>query len=392
MEERKQEMRNYLIKRLAQNVLTFFLFLTIVYFVMDAQPGDFADIYLSNPRLTAEQRQALRASMGLDQPVYVRYVLWLRDFFQGDLGISFSNYPRPVLDVIAERAPRTLTLFLTSTLVSFYLGFSAGKVLAWRRGGLVEYVATVGGVTLYTVFTPWFGLMMIWIFAYSLRLLPIGKFVDPVLWQNAPVDANYVFVRMLLTALISSLLLFIWLLATQKLDPITKRRTRWIGYIVLLAGIVGYWAFFTGGAALYALDILRHLILPVMTLALISFAGTMLLTRNSMLETLREDYILTAHAKGLPEKIVRDRHAARNAMLPVVTSLVFSLAFALDGGVITETIFSWPGMGLTLLNAAQLEDIPMAIGGLVFTGILALTAHLAADILYAYLDPRIRYS
>jgi peptide/nickel transport system permease protein len=188
------------------------------------------------------------------------------------------------------------------------------------------------------------------------------------------------------------LLLFIWLLATQKLDPITKRRTRWIGYVVLLAGIVGYWALFTEGAALYALDILRHLILPVMTLALISFAGTMLLTRNSMLETLREDYILTAHAKGLPEKVVRDRHAARNAMLPVVTSLVFSLAFALDGGVITETIFSWPGMGLTLLNAAQLEDIPMAIGGLVFTGILALTAHLAADILYAYLDPRIRYS
>jgi peptide/nickel transport system permease protein len=125
---------------------------------------------------------------------------------------------------------------------------------------------------------------------------------------------------------------------------------------------------------------------------LISFAGTMLLTRNSMLETLREDYIMAARAKGLPEHVVRDKHAARNAMLPVVTSFVFSMAFALDGGVITETVFSWPGMGLTLLTAAVAQDIPMAIGALVFTGALALTAHLVADIMYAYLDPRIRYT
>jgi len=118
----------------------------------------------------------------------------------------------------------------------------------------------------------------------------------------------------------------------------------------------------------------------------------MLLTRNSMLETLREDYIMTARAKGLPEKVVRDKHAARNAMLPVITAFVFSLAATLDGGVITETVFSWPGMGLTLLTAATTEDIPMAIGALVFTGGLALTAHLVADILYAYLDPRIRYA
>jgi peptide/nickel transport system permease protein len=111
-----------------------------------------------------------------------------------------------------------------------------------------------------------------------------------------------------------------------------------------------------------------------------------------MLETLREDYILTARAKGLSEKVVRDKHAARNAMLPVVTALVFSLAFALDGGVITESVFSWPGMGRTIVGAVQVSDIPTAIGGLVFTGALALTAHLVADILYVYLDPRVRYS
>jgi peptide/nickel transport system permease protein len=145
-------------------------------------------------------------------------------------------------------------------------------------------------------------------------------------------------------------------------------------------------------AARYALDILHHLILPILTLATVSFAGSMLLTRNSMLETLREDFVMAARAKGLPDHVVRDKHAARNAMLPVVTAFVFSLALAIDGGVVTETIFSWPGMGQTLLQAVSRKDIPLAIGGLIFGGSLALTAHLVADILYAYLDPRIRYS
>lgn len=383
-------MRAYLTKRLAQILLTFFMFLTMVYILVDAQPGDYGSVYFSNPRLTAEQRQQLKANLGLDKPVLVRYGIWLKNFFSGDLGISFSNYPRPVFDVIKERAPRTITLFLSATVVSFYLGFLAGKVLAWKRGGLLEYATTIGGVTLYTVFTPWFGLMMIWIFAFNLKLFPIGKFINPLLWREAPVDANYVFGRMLITALLASVVLFVWLLYTRRFSPRTRRLTQWIGVGVVLLGISGYW--YSTGVGRLAADILHHLILPIMTLALISFAGTMLLTRNSMLETLREDYIMAARAKGLPEKTIRDKHAARNAMLPVVTSFVFALAFALDGGVITETIFSWPGMGLTLLRAAVTEDIPMVLGGLVFTGTLALLAHLVADILYAYLDPRIRYA
>ncbi|MDP6513670.1 MAG: ABC transporter permease, partial [SAR202 cluster bacterium] len=135
----------------------------------------------------------------------------------------------------------------------------------------------------------------------------------------------------------------------------------------------------------------RHMVLPVATLTLNSFAGTMLLTRNSMLETMREDYVLAARAKGLSDKSVRDRHVARNALLPVVTSFVFSLAFAVDGGVIIETVFSWPGMGRTLVSASLSEDLPLAVGAFVFVGIFVLIAHLAADILYVYLDPRIRY-
>jgi peptide/nickel transport system permease protein len=383
-------MRGYVVRRVGQNVLTYFFFLTMVYLMIDAQPGDYSNIYLGDPRLTPEMREILRARLGLDKPVTERYVLWLKSFAQGDFGISFSNYPRQVIDVIVERAPRTLVLFLTATVVAFYMGFLSGKVLAWRRGGFTEYVTTIGGVSLYTVFTPWFGLMMIWFFAYILGWFPIGKFIDPIVWQDSPIEATALFQRMLFTGALATLVLFAWLIVVQRLEHSRRRLANWAGAAVVLAGVLLYWL--PSGVAKYAGDILWHLILPITTLALISFAGTMLLTRNSMLETLREDYIMAARAKGLSEKSIRDKHAARNAMLPVVTSFVFSLAFALDGGVITETIFSWPGMGLTLLRAAVTEDIPMAIGALVFTGALALTAHLVADIMYAFLDPRIRYA
>ncbi|KAA3642255.1 MAG: ABC transporter permease [Chloroflexi bacterium] len=383
-------MRGYLFKRLAQIVITFFLFLSAIFFLVDAQPGDYGNVFYSNPRLTPEQRQQLKANLGLDQPTWVRYTKWMSSFLQGDLGISFSNYPRPVIDVIAERAPRTIVLFMSATVVSFYFGFMAGKLLAWNRGGLVEYASTIGGVSLYTVFTPWFALIMIWVFAFRLGWFPIGKFIEPTAWIGAPTEVNDVFIRLIFTALIASVLLFTLLVSVGRLNTNQRRPATWIGMAVIAAGALIYWL--NTGLGVYALDILWHLTLPIITLALISFAGSMLLTRNSMLETLREDYVLAARAKGISEKAIRDRHAARNAMLPVVTSFVFSLAFAIDGGVITETVFSWPGMGRTLLTAANAEDIPMVLGALVFTGTLALTAHLVADILYAYLDPRIRYA
>jgi peptide/nickel transport system permease protein len=143
---------------------------------------------------------------------------------------------------------------------------------------------------------------------------------------------------------------------------------------------------------IYIWDITRHMILPVLTLTLINFAGTMLLMRDSMLETVQEDYVLAARAKGLPDHVVRDRYAARTALLPTVTSLVLSLASSMSGGMVTETMFSWPGLGQTLFTAALSNDYPLATGALAFTGIFLLIAHFIADILYAVLDPRITYT
>src|SRR5690606_202033 len=167
-----------------------------------------------------------------------------------------------------------------------------------------------------------------------------------------------------------------------------ETRLRQVLAVLAVGGLVLYW--YLHEARTYVADIAHHLMLPVITLGLVAFGATMLLTRSAMLETLGEDYILTARAKGLPDRAIRDRHAARNAMLPVTTSLVLSLAFVIGGGIVTEYVFSWPGMGQLLLDAIGVSDIPLAAGILAVTGVLALFGHLVADILYSVLDPRIR--
>ena len=226
-------------------------------------------------------------------------------------------------------------------------------------------------------------------FGFKLDLLPVGKSLDPLVWRASDVSANYVFGNMLLTAAA----LFAFALAVMLLLRYFGRSLPFAtAPVMIVSGIVIAliaWTF--SGLGPLAFDILKHMILPVATLTLISFAGTMLLTRNSMLETIREDYVMAARAKGLPEKQVRDHHAARNALLPVVTSLVYSLIFAIDGSVIIEGVFSWPGTGLTLLSAVQTEDLPLVMGSMLFIGSLSLLAHLIVDVLYVFLDPRIRY-
>jgi peptide/nickel transport system permease protein len=391
-------MIKYILKRMVQILITLFIFQTLLFVILTAMPGDVTNQMLNNPDIPPEVVAETRRALGLDDPVLVQYARWWRNFVTGDMGISFSEYPEPVIDIIKERIPRTLSLFLTTTLVRFFVGFSLGRILAWQRGGLFEYGSTLIGVMLYTVFTPWFGLMMIFVFGARLRWLPLGKFLNPVLWSRAEIPgladsgskANFVFNRMLLTASAVVVLWLLLLLVTRKLRPQNRRRVLTGGTLALLAGAVGLWALSDIG--LLAWDIVRHMILPVVTVTLVGFAGTMLTTRQTMLETLGEDYIQTARAKGLPEKVVRDKHAARNAMLPVLTGLIIGLPFTLSGGIITETIFSWPGMGLTLLNATNSEDVPLVMGTLSFIGVLSLLSHLVADVTYAFLDPRIRYN
>lgn len=380
-------MLRYLGMRILQIIFLLLVFQSMLFFLLEAMPGGIENQFIGNPDIPPEAKQIIIERLGLDRPIHERYLNYLGNFLQGDLGASYVQYPKPVIDIIKERAPRTIVLFATSTLVSFWAGFVMGKQLAWRRGGVYEYVVTMGGSFLYTVFTPWFALLMIWVFSFRLGLFPVAGFLTPQKWIGSGISSNTVFGLMILTGVVFSLLLVALFFFTRKLAP-WKREVRLAGVVLLIVATVALWAASPYGP--YGLDILHHMILPVMTVTLVNFAGTMLLTRNSMLETLREDYILTARAKGLTEQAVRDRHAARNALLPVVTSLVLGLAFILSGGIITETIFSWPGMGQTLLQSALAEDIPLTVGAFTFIAVIALVAHLVVDIMYAYLDPRMR--
>jgi peptide/nickel transport system permease protein len=380
----------YIAFRIVQMAIIFVVFLTILFGMLHLQPGDITNQLVGDPRIPPEARGIMAERLGLNEPFHVQYVNYVTNFFRGNLGFSFSHYPREVTDILIERAPRTLFLFLTATLTSYGLGYWAGKYLAWKRGRATEHAVNIAGVSLYTVFQPWFYLMMIYLFAFILGIFPTGGFIDHTVWRGSPYRVNEVFHHMLLTILLTLVAILAVRLVARRLDhPRNRRLVRWGGTGLVLAALLGWWV--THPMYEYAADIVYHTVLPVFTLTLVIFGGAMLLMRSSMLETLREDYVFTARAKGLPDRVVRDKHAARNALLPMVTSFLLALAFVIGGGIIAENIFSWPGMGLTLLQAAEVGDIPLATGALAFIGLLALIAHLVVDIVYMYLDPRIRH-
>ncbi len=386
------EMRRYLLNRLGQVVLTLIIYITLVYFLLQAMPGDITQMYLANPRIPQAAREELQKQLGLDQGVVMQYLNYLKNFFSGELGVSFSHYPRPVWDILMERLPRTFVLFLTAHVLSFYLGYLLGRIIAWRRGKVVDYAATVVGITFWTAFYPLLSLVLIWVFAYTLKLLPLNQFIEPRLWQGAPFPTNTVFGYMVYGGGAVAVGLFLVFYAFLRGLKRSRRNTAraWLSAFAIIA--VALAVAWRTGLLVYIWDIASHMILPVCTLTLISFAGTMLLMRDSMLETVQEDYVMAARAKGLPDTIVRDRYAARTAMLPTVTSLVLSLASSMSGGLVTETMFSWPGLGQILFHSALANDYPLATGALAFTGVFLLIAHFVADILYAVLDPRITYA
>ncbi len=383
-------MFKFLLGRLIQMALLFVVFLSLVWLMLQAMPGDISDQLVGNPNIPLEARLQLRETLGLDEPLLTQYVTYITNFFQGDMGYSFTRYPQEVSTILWNALPRTLVLFLTATLFAFWLGFKTGKLIAWRRGAVVEQGLITSGIFLQTVFYPWFAIVMLWTFGYFLGWFPIGRFIDARVWQGSPYDANDVFFQMIISVIVVTVLVFVarYIIARYSRNLQTQQRLNTLVTVVAIGGLLLFW--WVHPATEYVWDIAHHTMLPVITLGLVAFGATMLLTRSAMLETLGEDYILTARAKGLPDWQIRDRHAARNALLPVTTALVLALAFVIGGGIVTETIFSWPGMGLIFLQAIGVSDIPLAVGALSITGVLALVGHLVADILYAVLDPRIR--
>jgi peptide/nickel transport system permease protein len=324
------ELRRYIFRRLIQIIIIFFVILTVLFLLFRLAPGDPVSRMI-DPDMTPEDAEVLISQLGLDQPLWTQYVYYVKNFFTGNFGNSF-HYGQPVVRIIGDRLPNTILLFTSSIILSALVGIFLGKIASWHKGKKTDTWMTIGALVTHTVFLPWLALILIWVFAYKLDWFPITGMISEEVW----------------------------------LDP-----------------DVGLLAKF--------LDVLHHMVLPLGTLFLIHFGSYLLIMRSSMLETLKEDYILTARAKGLEEKVIRDHHAAPNAALPVVTSVGLSLAFSINGGALTETVFTWPGIGRELVFSVSHNDYPLAQASFLLIAIVVLLSNLVVDVLYAYLDPRIRY-
>jgi peptide/nickel transport system permease protein len=324
------ELRKYIARRMIQIIIIFFVILTVLFLLFRLAPGDPVS-RMVDPDMTQEDAEILIVQFGLDQPLGVQYLIYVKNFFTGHFGFSF-HYGEPVVDIIRNRLPNTILLFTTSIILSALVGVFLGKIASWHKGKKIDSVMTIGALVTHTLFLPWLALILIWVFGYKFGWFPINGMISEEVW----------------------------------LDP-------------------------EAGFIARALDVMYHMVLPLSTLFLIHFGAYLLIMRSSMLETLKEDYILTARAKGLTEKVIRNHHAAPNAALPVVTSVGLSLAFSINGGALTETVFTWPGIGRELVSSVSQNDYPLAQACFLMIAGVVLVSNLVVDVLYAYLDPRIRY-
>ncbi|MBI5811732.1 MAG: ABC transporter permease [Meiothermus silvanus] len=313
--------------------LLVFLFLHLI-------PGDPAVVLLGE-RATPEQVESLRERLGLNQPLPTQYVLFLRDLLSGDLGTSIFNL-LPIRDQLANRWPATFELALSAMLIAVILGIPLGILAAVRKNSLWDNASTIFSLIGVSMPVFWLGLLLIYLFAVNLHWLPPSGRIS--------IEGGNAFQA------ISGFFL---------LDALLQRRA------------MG--------------DVLSHLILPALTLGTIPLAILMRITRSAMLEVLSQDYVRTARAKGLAERVVIFRHALKNALLPVVTIIGLQFGTLLGGAILTETIFSWPGIGLWLYEGILNRDYPVVQGGVVFVALIFVIVNLLVDLSYALLDPRIQY-
>jgi len=324
----------YLLRRLLGAIPLVLGVATVIFFVVQLAPGDPARLLLA-PGVDEAVIAQTRANFGLDDPLPVRYAKWLGSMVRGDFGYSFSH-GRPVIAVIGDMLPNTLLLSGLALAVSFLIGIAIGVVQAVRPYSMPDSVLSVVALFFYSMPSFWLALMLILLFSYLARNV----------WE-----------------------LPIWFPASG---------TRSADFDLLSRGEK-------------VVDRVRHMVLPVTALSLVLAAGVARYTRGSLLEVVGQDYVRTARAKGLPERTVILKHALRNALIPVVTLLGLYLPVLFSGTVFIETVFAWPGMGKTIVDAIGTRDYPLVMAcSLIFAG-MVVVGNLLADLLYAVVDPRIRY-
>ena len=312
----------------------------IVFFMVRAIPGDPAQILLGQ-QATNEQVQQLRANMGLDRPVVVQYAVFLRDAVTGDLGDSIVT-GRPVTTELLVRFPATLELTVFAMFIAIAVGVPVGVISAVRQYSLLDKLTSVLALTGISIPIFWLAMVLILIFGVRLELLPFpGRLSSGVSIQA------------------------------------------YTGLVLVDSLLTGNFGAFWDG--------FKHLIMPALALGTIPMAVITRMTRSSMLEVMGEDYVRTARAKGVVPRRVVFKHALRNAMLPTITVIGLQVGLLMGGAIVTETIFSWPGVGQIAYESIYRRDYAMIQGVVLYAALLFVLVNLVVDVLYAVLDPRVRY-
>ena len=326
-------MGRYVARRLIQLIPIMWIISVIIFVLLQLTPGDPASALEDNPNITAEDRARYEERLGLNDPLHIKYLKWSRNVIQGDLGISIAT-KRPVSQEILDRLPNTLRLMLVAQFTTLLIAIPVGIVSAVKQYSIFDHIATTVAFWGQSIPIFWFGLLLIMVFSLTLKnaeggpLFPAGGMYDLRLYD-------------------------------QDTAPLANR--------------------------------LKHMVLPVFMLTMFSAGRYTRFMRSSMLDVLHQDYLDTARSKGLKERSVILLHALKNAAIPVITILALDLPLIFSGAVFTETIFSWPGMGRLFIRSVERSDYDLVMGIVMINAFLILFFNLFADIVYAYLDPRVRY-
>ena len=317
----------YLGGRLAQMLLVLWVIVTVLFLIFRLAPGNPLAAYIDTT-FTEEQQQGLMEKFGLDKPLWQQYLIYVKNLFIGEFGDSFLHR-RSVIEMVLEVLPNTLYLNLISLLLAYSIGVVGGIILAWFRGTPLEKAGVT--LTLMGRAAPefWVGMLLLSIFAFNLTLLPSSGATSP--------GAIY--------------------------------ETEW--------------------QKLASPDFWKHLVLPTTTMAFYLHGMPLLLMRSNMLEILQDDFITMGSLMGYSNWRLMVRHAARNALLPVVTALALGVGYSIGGNVVIENVFGWPGIGRLLVRAVASADYPLAQGAFFFIALFMLLMNFVADFLYGVLDPRV---
>jgi peptide/nickel transport system permease protein len=334
-------LRLYFITRVLLSLPMIFILLVVIFVVLRVMPGD-PVLAMLGDKAPLSQIQEMRHQLGIDRPLYVQFFDYLTSLMRGDLGNSLIWGRRPISVEILEHFPATLELTIGSMIIMLLVGVFTGAQSAYKRNSSTDYGFRTFGIVIYSIPIFWFGMILQLLFGVYLGWFPIAGRIDPFLSPPA------------ITGLYT-------------IDSV-------------LAGDI-----------LSFVSTIQHLILPSLTLGLVLSGIFTRLTRVNMLDVLRQDFIAAARARGLKESTVLYKHALKNAFIPILTMIGLQFALLLAGAVLTETTFSWPGMGSYLIERINYRDFPAIQGAVVFFAVLVAAVSVAVDMIYAYLDPRIRY-